>query len=213
MLKQIQAGVVESVPGMLMAGAAIGGLMARLMVQTLGLDSRLALEALVLISLQISAPTWVNLIRVSHSAPLEVARSARRRLQRSDAAPSGGSGWHLREMRLTTSALVAILLLPYFLGAAFVTAGILTPRGDLLLEIEEMMSFIGPQDLLQCVLRTGLFAGVVQAICLRKGNLVRRSLEELPGLIASAIQECYLAVFALEAFWLVLLDPLHLRLR
>jgi hypothetical protein len=196
-------------------GLSLGTGLTQLLVRPLGQSSDLSLEAMLIATLQIFGPVGVNLLWVSRAAPLRVGLEAqrlwRRRCDAGPASPVAGDPFPWRE--LLAAAGTAVLLLPYFSGAILAAAVVATPRVDPLGQFSELLSQLHPADLLQTVLRTALFALAAEALCLRKAARLRRSLEEVPGLIADAIPECFLAVILLEALWTGLIDPLHTSLR
>jgi hypothetical protein len=175
-----------------------------------GQSSSESLEVLALGSLQVFAPVGVNLVWILRAAPLRVEQAARQQLEHRDALGGAVPDWRPRRFQLTSSALVAVLLMPWFLGALLLGGVLATPRAGLGLgsELAELVGLITPADLAQGVLRTAVFAAAAQAVCLHKGSQVRRSLAELPRLIADAVPECLLVVTALEAIWITV-APLH----
>lgn len=216
MLTRIRQELSEVVPLTLLVGVSLGTGLTQLLVRPLGQSSDLSLEAVLIATLQIFGPVGVNLLWVSRAAPLRVGLEAQRRWRRRsehhhDRERAGAEAFPWQE--LLAAAATAVLLLPYFEGAVLAAAVVATPRLDPLGQLSELLSQLHPADLLQTVLRTALFALAAEALCLRKAAALRHSLEEVPGLIADAIPECFLAVILLEALWTALIDPLHTPLR
>jgi hypothetical protein len=210
-LPRILPDIANTAPLVIVAGGLLGAGITDLLVGPLGIESRLALEALVLGGLQIFAPVVVNLIWVSRSAAFQVAHGSTH--QGGEVGVRRGLDWHPREFRISAAVLTVLLLLPYFLASMFLAAIITTPRADLLSELSGLMGMIHGPALLQCVLRTGFFAVATTAVCLHKGSQHRAGMQPLPQLISDAIIESYLLVIALEILWLAILDPLHVTIR
>jgi len=210
MLRSLPQELGETAPLAILLGAATGAGLVHLLSGTVGQSSSESLEVLALGSLQVFAPVGVNLVWILRSAPLRVERAARRHLKHRAAAACPVPDWRLREFQLTSAVLVALLLMPWFLGALLLGGLLATPRAGLGLgsELRELVGLITPADLAQGVLRTAVFAAAAQAVCLHKGSQVRRSTAELPRLIADAVPECLLVVTALEAIW-IMVAPLH----
>ncbi|MFY8149075.1 MAG: hypothetical protein ACOVNL_07640 [Prochlorococcaceae cyanobacterium] len=212
MLERIRQELAEVAPLALLVGLSLGYGLTQVLVRPLGQSSSLSLDAVLIGTLQIFGPVGVNLLWVSRAAPLRVGLEAQRLWRRRQAAVAPAAE-PLPWRELLAAAATAVLLLPYFEGAILAAAVAATPRVAPLGQFSELISQIGPGDLLQTALRTALFALVAEALCLRKAARLRRSLEEVPGLIADAIPECFLAVIVLEALWTALIDPLHTSLR
>lgn len=215
MLTRIRQELSEVVPLALLVGVSLGTGLTQLLVRPLGQSSDLSLGAVLIATLQVFGPVGVNLLWVSRAAPLRVGLEAQRRWHRLAEAqgPSRMAAEPFPWRELLAAAATAVLLLPYFEGAILAAAVVATPRVDPLGQLSELLSQLHPGDLLQTVLRTGLFALAAEALCLRKAARLRQSLEEVPRLIADAIPECFLAVILLEALWTALIDPLHTSLR
>ena len=210
MLRSIPPELGETAPLAILLGAAMGAGLVHLLSGTVGQSSSESLEVLALGSLQVFAPVGVNLVWILRAAPLRVERAARWQLTHRDTVAGPSPDWRPRQLQLTSAALVAVLLMPWFLGALLLGGVLATPRADLGLasELQELVGLLTPADLAQGVLRTAVFAAAAQAVCLHKGSQVRRSPAELPRLIADAVPECLLVVTALEAIW-IMVTPLH----
>lgn len=211
MLDRMLRDLGEAAPLAILLGTALGAGVVILLTGTVGESSSESLEVLVLGSLQVLVPLGVCAIWIVRLAPLQVQEAARWRLRSGRAhtrrleRPPGPA-----PQELAAAVLTCLALMPWFGGALLLGGLLATPRSELGLasELQELFQLMTPNDLVQSLLRTTVFAATAVAICLRKGGQVRHSFEELPRLIADAVPECLLVVTALQAAWLTLV-PLH----
>lgn len=211
MLRRILQELAEAAPLAVLVGAVLGAAMVTLLTGSLGESSNESLEALALGSLQVVTPVGVSLIWICRCAPLRLAESVRRRLRRSPLPSSPSRWWQGGWPEVVAAACCAMLLVPW-LELGLLLGGLLsTPRAELGLasEFQELIHLMTASDLLQCVLRAGVFTAAAQLVCLRKAAQVRTSEADLARLLADALPECLLVVMGLEAIWLSLLAPLH----
>ncbi len=185
--------------------------MVSLMSGTLGESSNESLEALVLGSLQVVTPVGVSLIWICRCAPLRLAAAVRSRRRGAPQNVMTSRRWHGVELEIAAAACSGMLLAPWFELGVLLGGMLTTPRAGfgLASELQELIRLMTASDLLQCVLRAGMFTAAAQGVCLRKAAQFRDTDDALARLLADAIPQCLLVVMALEVIWLTLLVPLH----
>lgn len=210
MIRSLRLYLADTVPLTTVIGAAIGAALTEFLTVQVGLSSRMALEMVVLASVQLCAPVAVNLVWISRSASLQVARSAYRQWQ--DVPPNAEKdpGTNGRRREILSATGTVILLLPYCVCAMILAAILFTPRSDVQAEISYVLDVLPMSELIHCLFRTVVMVLLIDLICHRKGRQLRASMDEVPVLISDAIVESFFSMIAVEAFWSIFLDPIHL---
>lgn len=198
MLREIRQELQASVPLTLLVGGALGAGLMHLMIDRLAQGTNTSLETLLITTLGIFAPVSVNLIWISSSAAPRVGgvALAEGRLPPRELAAAMGA-----------AAGCAILLLPYFVGAALLVGVLATSNPDPVAQIPPLLALLTPGAIGGAVVRTGLFAATSAALCQWQGSHRLANAEELPRRISDAIVCCFLAVIGFEALWFAILPP------
>lgn len=210
MIRSLRLHLADTVPLTIVIGVAIGAALTEFLTAQVGLSSRLALEMVVLASLQICAPVAVNLVWISRAASLQVAQSAYRQWKDIQPDSPKNSDTDERRSEVLTATGTVMLLLPYCVGAMILAAILFTPRSDVQAEIRYTLNVLPINELFQCLGRTVVMVLLIQLICHRKGRQLRASMDELPFLISDAIVESFFSLITVEAFWSIFIDPLRL---
>ncbi len=198
MLLQVRRDLLRATPLALVMGGVIGAGLTRGLIEPLRQGGTFALETTSSSTVQIFAPLAVNLIWIGCCVPAKVELA-----QRIQARP----GAHILGPRVATAMLAALLLLPYFVLAAFTASVLASPRPDFTEQLPLFLGSLTPQVVGSAVLRTMLFAAVSASLCHIIGKRARQHPDELAALISTAIVNCALSVVLLEVFWLAVVPP------
>lgn len=166
----------------LLAGLVLGAGVVELSSGPLGQTSRLSLELLILLVLQLTGPMLVTLLAMALLLPLWLEHAQRR----------GGRAW--REA-VPVAALVGSLT---------------SLRADLIGELRELLAGVLLEDLLRSTLRASLFLVILCAFSQWRGHHeIGRGLP--PALVSSdLLVEGLMLLLGLKLVWIIALDPLKL---
>lgn len=174
-----------------LGGAAFGAGLVRLLVGPMGLNSATSLQALVLAVLHLLGPLVVALMALARLMPAWILRG-RAAVGRFGLLPL-----------LLPPLLLGSLLLILFLMVVLWIGMLMTPRADLVGEWGDVMAAIPLPDLLAAMLRSGLFLVAAAAVGLWTGRREGHG-EVLPAvLVADAILQATVSVFALKLLWIL----------
>ncbi|MCP9915762.1 ABC transporter permease [Cyanobium sp. ATX 6F1] len=198
MLHRVRHELLRAAPLALVIGGVIGAGLTRGLMEPLRQGSTFALETTSFVTAQIFSPLVVNLVWIGCCVPARVELASR-----IQARP----GAHILGPRLATAMLAALLLLPYFILAAFTASVLASPRPDLTEQLPLFLGSLTPWVVSSAVLRTLLMAAASASLCHIIGKRCRQHPEELAALISTSIVNCALSVVLLEVFWLAVVPP------
>lgn len=164
-----------------------------------GQTSRISLELVVLVVLQLVGPLIVALLTIVRLHPHWQERSREQ----------GAAAW--RSVVLPCLPL-SVLLMVMLLVAAVLAGVLTTTRGDLVAELRELLAGLRPIDLGLSLVRCSLFLLAASAWCLRLHRIGERQQRQAAAIQSDALLQAVTLVLILKLFWIMGLDPIRLNL-
>lgn len=182
----------------LIAGLSVGIGVIQLSTGTLNESSPLSLQMLSLLVLELMGPLLVSVLGMALLLPRWIDR----------VASMGHRAW---QRSAPGAALVGIVLMLMFFSASLMAGILVTPRGELMAELFELLAKTHFSELLRSLLRSAGFLSALCAWCQwRAENLLRKG-HRKTYIISNLLMEGLMIGIGLKAIWIVVVPILPLQ--
>ena len=199
--RQLYFSGVQSLPLVLVAGAAVGAVLVNLVQQSFGQSGAMAMHVLTISALQEIGPLLVALLLSMRSVSAMATEMAVMRVN-GELATLDLWGISVFEYLIVPRVLVAAaccgLLYTYFSAATLIAGALVTQQSSLLTELEGVARTLPLNILFLGGLKSALFGAVVSSLACRIGNQARAEMTEVPRLSSKAVLFGVIAIFVID---------------